>query len=888
MKKQPLEHFFRPASVAVIGASAAERSIGHTLVRNLVCGGFPGRIYPINPKYKEVLGLEAYAGVGEVDDRIDLAIIAIPIQAIPEYLGELGRAKIPAAIIVSTGGREIGATGVAVEAAIQQAAQEAGVRYLGPNSMGLMCPPRQLNASLLAHPVLPGNLAFISQSGAVCSSVLGWATLKNIGFSHFISVGSKSDLDFSDLIDYLGNQVNVKSIVMYMESLDHHRKFMSAARSVSRVRPIILMKGGRSSAGARASARHTGVEAGEDAAYDAAFRRAGIIRAATISQLFDCAEALGKVSLVAGGEVGIVTNTGGLGVLAADALSRWHKEPAALSQETLARLEEFLPTMWSRANPVDILDDAPPERYALTIRALIKAPELSGLVVILSPQAETDAAGAARAVVEETAGKGKAVFAVWMGGQDVAEGINILNAAGIPTFDTPEAAVDTFLELHSYFRHLELLQETPPRLPGDLRVNTRQARSFIEHCLERGASSLTELESKAILSAYGIPVNRTVTASTAQDAAMVAKEIGFPVLLKINSPDASYKPEPQGVRFHLDRGEDVVQAFEEMTAEARDRQPEANVLGVTVQAEEKKPDLELFVSVRRDRDFGPLISFGLGGVLTRVVRDWALDLPPLNLLLARLLMQKTRAYELLSDSQRFPAALLEELAQVLVRVSQLITDFPEIVELEVNPLLIAGGRVVAADARLTVAPSRVPAPRHLLIAPYPNQYESDWMLRDGSPALLRPMKPEDEPLVYEFLHYKCSENTLYFRYFKLIRKFTHEMLIRFTQNDYDREIGLMAIGQPPGPEVMMGVSRLVMDPERETAEFAVIVGDPYQGKGLGPKLVERIIDIARDQGVKLLSGEVLAENQPMLEMVRRLGFSLKREEGNFYRIEMRL
>lgn len=888
MKKQPLDHFFRPASVAVIGASVVEKSIGHTLVQNLLRGGFPGRIYPINPKYKEVLGLEAFPGVGEVDDRIDLAIIAIPIGAIPEYMGELGRAKIPAAIIVSTGGREIGSAGVAVEAAIKDAAREAGVRYLGPNSMGLMCPPRQLNASLLSHPVIPGNLAFISQSGAVCSSVLGWATLKNIGFSHFISVGSKTDLDFGDLIDYLGNRVNVKSIVMYMESLDHHRKFMSAARSVSRVRPIILMKGGRSQAGARASARHTGVAAGEDAAYDAAFRRAGIIRAETISQLFDCAEALGKVSLVAGGDLGIITNTGGLGVLAADALSRWHMEPAALSQEALAKLEEFLPPMWSRANPVDIQDDATPERYAQTVRVLIKAPELSGLVIILSPQAETDMAGVAQAVVTEAAGKGKAVFAVWMGGQDVAEGVQILNAAGIPTFDTPEAAVDTFMEMHFYSRHLELLQETPPRLPTNLRINARQARSFIEHCLERGASTLTELESKAILSAYGIPVNRTVAASTAQDAVMVAKEIGFPVLLKINSPDASYETESAGVRFHLDREEEVIKAFEEMTSAARSRRPEAHILGVTVQAEEKKPDLELFISVKRDRDFGPLISFGLGGVLTRVVGDWALDLPPLNLLLARLLMQKTRAYELLRDSQRFPPALLDELAQVLVRVSQLITDFPEIREMDINPLLITGGRVVAADSCLTLEESAVPAPRHLLIAPYPNQYESDWMLRDGSPVLLRPMKPEDEPLVYDFLHHKCSENTLYFRYFKLIRKFTHEMLIRFTQNDYDREIGLMAIGQPPGPEVMMGVSRLVMDPDRETAEFAVIVGDPYQGKGLGPKLVESIIDIAREQGVKLLSGEVLAENQPMLEMVKRLGFSLRREEGNYYRIEMAL
>jgi acetyltransferase len=888
MKKQMLDCFFKPEAVAVIGASGKENSIGLSLVRHLQEGGFPGNIYPINPNYSEVLGLKAYPTVAAVRAPIDLAVIAIPIKAVPDLIKECGQAGIPGAIIISAGGREVGEDGVKVEAAIQEAAREAGVRYLGPNCMGIIYPPSRLNASLLKHSALPGSLAFISQSGAICSSILGWATLKNIGFSHFISMGSMADIDFGDLIDYLGNAEEARSIIIYMESLTQHRKFMSAARSVSRVKPIILIKAGRSQAWARAAASHTGTLAGEDATFNAAFRRAGIIRVDTIGQLFDCAEALGKMRRPAGGSLGIITNAGGLGVMAVDTLSRWNMEPAALSPETLGKLDEFLPEFWSRGNPMDILGDATPERYARAVRIALEAPELAGLVIILSPQAQTDATAVAQAIVPEVKGKGRPVFAVWMGGQDVAQGVKILNDAGIPTFETPEPAVDTFMEMYFYSRHLELLQETPPRLPRDLQVNTRQAGNFLEQCLKREERILTELESKAILSAYGIPINPTVAASSAGDAARAAREMGFPVVLKINSPDITHKSEVGGVRFYLQSEGEVTAAYEQIVAEAQGRHPEARILGVTVQTQEAQPDCELLLGSKKDPDFGPLILFGLGGVLTEVLKDWAVDLPPLNLLLARRLMQKTRVYHVLQGYRDIPPANLDLLAEILVRISQLVTDFPEIVELDINPLMVTGGRMVAVDARLIIEPTTVRAPRHLIISPYPNQYESDWLMRDGTPVLLRPMKPEDEPLVYDFLR-KCSEDTIYFRYFKLIREFTHEMLIRFTQNDFDRELGLMAIGQPPGPEHMLGVGRLFMDPDRETAEFAVIVGDPWQGKGLGPHLLERVIAIAREQGVKLLYGDVLAQNQPMLEMVKSAGFQLKRDEdGQVVRIEMKL
>ncbi len=876
MQRSRLEALFKPDSVAVVGASPRQDSFGRALLENLLDYGFLGKVYPVNPKHEEILGLTSYPSVVEVGEPIDLAIIAVPIAQVPAVMAECGAAGVGAAVILSTGGREVGPEGEKIEAAIREEAARAGIRYLGPSSWGIFCPPARLAATFSPHCAKAGNLAFISQSGALCSSILGWATQKNIGFSHFISVGSKGDLDFADLIDYLGNQESARSIVLYMDNLTRHRKFMSAARSVSRVKPIIVIKAGRSAPGALAL---------EDAAYDAAFRRAGIVRVDTIGQLFRCAEALGKMPPPVRGDLGILTNAWGPGIMAVDALARWGAAPAALSPETLASLDAFLPPHWNRGNPIDLLGDAGPERYAQAVRVALKAPEFAGLVVILSPQALTEPTQTARALVAEAV-PGRPIFAVWMGGDEVAGGLKVLNDAGIPTLETPEQAVDTFMEMFSYSRRLKVLQETPPRLPREITVNSRQARAYLDHCLWEERSFLTELESKAILAAYGIPTNLTVAAATAADAVREARNLGFPVVLKVHSPDIADKSGAHGVRFYLRNEAEVLTAYEQIMAEVKVRHPEAMILGVTVQTQEAEAGSELYLGCKQHPDFGPLILFGLGGLMADLLRDWAMDLPPLNLHLARSLIQKTRVSRVLQGFRELPPANLDLLAEILVRLSQLVTDFPEIVELEVNPLMVIGGRFVAVDARLVIRPSRVPPPRHLIIAPYPNQYESDWMLRDGTPVLLRPMKPEDEPLVSDFLQ-RCSDDTLYFRYFRLIKNWTHEMLVRFTQNDYDREIGLMAVGQPPGPEVMMGVSRLVMDADHETGEFAIIVADPWQGKGLGPKLVQGAIEIARDQGVKKLSADVLPQNQPMLDLARRLGFSMKRRDDVMH-LEMEL
>ncbi|MGA2028385.1 MAG: GNAT family N-acetyltransferase [Syntrophobacteraceae bacterium] len=887
LRKPVLDYFFKPGAIAVIGASPRENSIGWALLTNLKKDGFPGPIYPINPKHEEILGLKAYSSITAVGSPIDLAVIAVPIRGVPAVMKECGEAGVKGAIIISAGGKEVGEEGVRIEEEIRSEAQRSGIRYLGPNCMGIFSPINGPNASFAARSAEPGSLAMLSQSGAICSAILDLAASEKIGFSHFVSVGSMADLDFADMIDYLGNEPTARSIIIYMENMTRPRKFISAARSVSRVKPIIVVKSGRSEAAAKAAASHTGALAGQDEAYNAALRRAGIIRVDTISQLFSCAQALSKMQRPTGGKLAIITNAGGPGVMAADAFSKWGLDPATLSPETFQKLDAFLPPCWSRGNPIDILGDAQLDRYVRAVHVCLEAPELSGLIVILTPQAVTDSTGVAQALATGIKNRPKPFMAVWMGARDVEAGIRILNEARIPTFATPEEAVDTFMHMYSYSRNLELLYETPPSLPHEIQVNTREARTFIDECLKRREKVLTEIESKAILSAYGIPVNPTVVASSPPAAAEAAKGIGFPVVVKIYSPDITHKYDVDGVRVYLRSEQEVEAAFEEITSRARRLKPEARISGVTVQSQVKKSEIELIVGSKRDPQFGPLILFGMGGVLSEVLKDSAVDLPPLNLLLARRLMERTRVYRVLRGYRNIPAANVDLVAEFLVRISQLVTDFPEIVELDLNPVVISDGCPVAIDARIVIEPSEVAAPRHLIISPYPNQYERDWLLKDGTPVLIRPVKPEDEPLVADLLH-NCSDRTIYFRYFGVSKKWPHESLIRFTQNDYDREIAVAAIGLPPGPSVMMGVGRLVMTPERDSAEFAVIVADRWQGTGLGMKLMERVIEIARENGVKTLSGDVLAENGRMLGLVKKMGFNILRPEMGTCRVELDL
>ena len=888
MSVRNLEKLFEPASVAVVGATPKEGAVGRAILENLKEGEFSGPIYPVNPKHDEIMGLRCYPSVEAIGQVPDLAVIAVPIAAVPEVIDQAGQAGVPAAIVISAGGREVGGEGARIEEEIVATARKRGVRILGPNCLGIIVPGRKLNASFAAHMCYPGRVALLSQSGAVCTVILDRALVANIGFSHFVSVGSMADVDFGDLIDYLGMHPDVDSILLYVEALRNIGKFMSAARAVSRVKPIIVVKAGRSPAGAKAAASHTGSMVGDDEVYDAAFARAGVIRVKTLGELFDCAEALAKQGRPRGPRLAIVTNAGGPGVMTADALHEWDRTPAELSADTLAALDALLPPAWSHGNPVDILGDAPAERYREATRILLDAPEVDGVIVVLAPQAMTDPAAVAREIVPVIQASDTPACAVWMGGKDVAEGIRLLNGAGVPVFETPERAVNTMMYMHRYSWNLELLQETPPNLPQNLFFDRARARAIVDAALERDHRILTETEAKALLAAYGIPVNRTEVATSEDQAVERAEEMGYPVVLKIHSRDITHKSDANGIQLNLRSADDVRTAWRKVMAAAREYKPDAEILGATLQPMLERVDYEIIVGSRKDPDFGPTILFGMGGVLTEILRDKAIGLAPLNLLLARRLIQSTKIYRLLRGYRNRPPANLALLEETLVRLAYLVSDFPEVTEIEVNPLALARQNVWAVDARAVVEPTDVKSPDHLVIRPYPTQYEQHWVLESGTPVLVRPIRPEDEPLVKELFEH-LSAKTVYFRFFHLIKTVRHEQLARLCQVDYDREIALVAVEEPPGRERILGMCHLRIHPAWEEAELAVVVGDAWQRQGLGRKLVSVGMDFARERGVRRITGAVLPENEAMLGLAKKLGFTTVKDIGQgVYRIERQL
>ncbi|MFU8855531.1 MAG: GNAT family N-acetyltransferase [Deferrisomatales bacterium] len=888
MSTRNLERLFAPRSVAVVGATPREGTVGHAILRNLAEGGFSGPIHPVNPRYPEILGLPCSPSLSAIPGGVDLAVVAVPIGGVPDVLTEAGATGVGAAIVVSAGGREIGEEGARIEDAIVETARRTGIRLLGPNCLGIIVPGVKLNASFAAHMCYPGRVALLSQSGAVCTVVLDRAMAKKIGFSHFVSIGAMADVDFGDLIDYLGNQPDVDSILLYVEALTNIRKFMSAARAVSRVKPIIVVKAGRSAAGARAAASHTGSLVGDDEVYDAAFARAGVIRVKTLGELFDCAEALAKQGRGRGPRLAILTNAGGPGVMTADALHEWHRTPAELDPQTVSALDGVLPPAWSRGNPVDILGDAPAERYRDAAHILLGAPEVDGLVVVLAPQAMTDPAAVARELVPVVQGSTTPACAVWMGGLEVAEGIRVLNEAGVPVFETPERAVNTLMYMYRYSKNLELLQETPPNLPPNLLFDRKRAQAIVEASLDRRQPLLTEPEAKALLAAYGIPVNRTEVATSEEQAVERAGEIGYPVVLKIHSRDITHKSDAQGIQLNLQGAEDVRTAYRKVLDNAREYKADARILGVTLQPMVERVDYEVIVGSKQDRDFGPTILFGMGGILTEILRDKAIGLPPMNLLLARRLIESTRVFHLLKGYRNRPPANLGLLEEVIVRLAYLVSDFPEIAELDVNPLVLSGQDVLAVDGRVLLEPTDVQSPDHLVIRPYPTQYERHWVMASGTPVLVRPIRPEDEPMVQKLFD-GLSAETIYFRFFHLIKSLGHEQLARFCQVDYDREIALVAMEEPPGKERLLAMCHLHVSSAWGEAELAVVVGDYYQRQGLGRKLVSVGMDIARERGLKRITGMVLPENEGMLGLARKLGFTAVQDLGEgVYRIEHEL
>jgi acetyltransferase len=884
-----LDRIFKPRSVAVVGAGERVGTIGRALADNLLGKDFKGKVFPVNPRYESIHGVRAYPSLSRLPEPADLAVIAVPIAQVPSLVEECGKVGVGGAVIISAGGKEAGERGRRIEIEIKNAAEKGGVRIIGPNCMGIISAESKLNASFAREMPLAGNLAFISQSGAICGAILDLSYREAIGFSHFVSIGSMLDVDFGDLIYYMGNDPRVGSIVLYIESLTNIRKFMSAARAVSRVKPIVVLKAGKSRAGAKAASSHTGALAGEDAVYDAAFKRAGVVRVGTIEELFDCAELMAKQPPPSGPGLAIMTNGGGPGVMAVDALATHGLEPAPLGPETLERLNRFLPPYWSKGNPIDILGDASTERWRKALEVCLSAREFNALVIIFIPQLLTDAATVAQAVascVQDTTSS-RPLFAVWMGGENVEEGRRILNKAGIPTYETPERAVLAFHDMYSYAQNLETLQEIPPKLDHSLEFDRSAAESMIRTSLNEGHPLLTELESKSLLRAYGIHSKPMELARSESEAATLAGKIGYPVVMKIHSRQILHKSDVHGVRLDLRNEEEVREAFFRMTDQARLLAPGAEILGVTLQPMIPCPDFELIMGSKRDPDFGPVLLFGIGGVLTEVLRDRALALPPLNRLLARRLMESTRVYRVLKGYRNRPPARLEALEEVLMRLSQLVIDFPEISELDVNPMVLAGDQVIALDARVILKPSELRSPHHLVISPYPNQYERTVTAKGGINLFIRPIKPEDAPLLVDLFHL-LSRQTIYYRFFSPIKSLSGKMLALLTQIDYDLDMALVAIDASHPEEGILAVSRLMREWGGQRAEFAVVVGDPWQGKGIGAVLMESLIEIAKERGIESLWGYVLAENTQMLALGKKLGFTISRApEPSQYKLEIR-
>ncbi len=883
-----MEHFFNPKSIAVIGANNKQGAIGSALIDNLVDGGYSGTVIPVNPNHELIHGLKAYGSITEVDPPPELAIIATPIATAPEIVRQCVRAGTQAVIIISAGGRELGEEGSLIEEQIEGAAEGSGLRIIGPNCMGIIRPGKELNASFANGMPAKGNLAVISQSGAICFAILDRAAQENTGFSHFVSIGSMLDVDFGDMIDYLGNDGSVKSILLYIETLTNPRKFMSAARSVSRIKPIIVLKAGKSPAGAKAATTHTGAMAGEDAVYDAAFKRAGIVRVPTLARLFDCAELMAKQPRPSGSRLAIITNGGGPGVMAVDTLAEYGLEPAEIPEDTMQQLNEILPPYWSRGNPIDILGNATTERFAQTLEICLSSKGFDGALIIMVPQALTPPEEVAAALVKLARTKRIPIFASWMGGKQMAEAVNVLNQANIPTYETPERAVRAFLHMVEYTRNLELLSQVPPKLSTDLFFDRDFVFRAIHESFEQETEVLSEIQSKKILAAYGIPVNETVLATSADEAVTMAENMEMPLAMKLVSPDISHKSEVNGVQLDLRNDDDLRQAFQQIMDGAKASYPDAQITGVSLQSYIANPDFELLIGSKTDEKFGPVILFGSGGIFAELLDDRAIGLPPLNRLLARRMMEDTRVLPLLKGYRNRPPADLEKLEELLIRLSQLVIDFPEIVEMDMNPVIVKDGLPCAVDARIKLARSLGPTNLHLVISPYPQHLERHDLTDMQMPLFIRPIKPEDAPLFVDLFNV-LTPTSIYYRFFSVVKSLSPEILARFTQIDYDREISFVALDDQEGEERMLGVANITGDPDGVKGEFSVLIGDPWQGKGIGAKLLLQCLRIAQERKMEIIWGTVLAENRYMIELGKKLGFAVKQgEDSSEYKLTIDL
>lgn len=882
MSIRNLDKIFDPHRVAVIGASDSPSSVGYTVLRNLVGSGFRGVVYPVNPKRESVQGIHAYPDIPSLPHAPDLAVVCTPAPSVPGIVRACGEAGTRGMVIISAGFREIGAEGKKLEQQVlEEQARFDGMRIVGPNCLGIIVPGIHLNASFAAATPQKGHIGFISQSGALCTSVLDWALEEGIGFSYFVSVGNMLDVNMGDLIDYFGSATETQSIILYIESISEAREFMSAARAFARTKPIVAYKAGRFAESAQAAASHTGAMAGVDAVYEAAFQRAGIVRIFEVDDMFDCAELLARQQPPKGDRLAIITNAGGPGVMTTDTLIACDGKMATLSEETVKELDGCLPPFWSHGNPVDVLGDAPPERFAKAVETVIKDKEVDAVLVILTPQAMTDPTATAQAVARAASHAHKPVLAAWMGGLMVSEGIQILNEAGIPSYTTPEKAVRAFMHLVSYARNLEILHETPRDIPMDFTLDRRRLRGVFDTILTEGNEVLSENVSKAFLESYEIPVTKPRLARSPEEAIELAQEAGYPVVLKIHSPEITHKTDVGGVALNLSSDEAVRKAFDKMIATAGEKRPDAHIMGATVQKMMTHPNgFELILGMKKDPVFGAVIMVGMGGTAAEVFRDRALALPPLNESLARRMLEALKSWPLLQGHRGKPGANIDRLIEILLRFSYMVADYPEIKELDVNPLLVTPDDAVALDARVIIDREMVAHTvrpyAHLAIRPYPEEFVAEKKMADGTPVVLRPIKPEDEPMWHDLLG-SCSTQSLWFRFSYLFKQTTHEMAARYCFVDYDREIGIVAEVEEEGERKLIGVGRLVADMNHENAEYAVIVVDRWHGHGLGGLLTDYCLDVARRWGVKHVVAETSKDNARMLATFRNRGFEMNEE-----------
>ena len=881
MDSHYLTALFTPQKIALFGASDRENSVGGVVFRNLLSSGYEGQIFAINPKHEMVQGEKAYASLDELGEVVDLAVVATPASTIPDIVKSCGKKGIKMMLILSAGFREIGEEGRRLEDRVTQLVQRYGIRLMGPNCLGLMRPDKKLNITFGHNVAKPGNLALVSQSGAICTAILDWAEMNDIGFSAVVSTGIGADLDFGDYLDYLVSDPKTKSILLYIEGITDSRRFMSSLRAAARIKPVIALKVGRHAAGAEASMSHTGALVGSDETFSAALSRSGVLRVESVSQLFAAAKVLSSSNnRVASDRLVIITNGGGPGVMAADRATDRGIELSTLSPETITALNEVLPDVWSHGNPVDIIGDAPPARYREAVDICLDDPGVDGAIVILTPQAMTEPTLVAEELIKSVEKSKKPILTSWMGGTQVEEARNVLRKAHIPDFNMLEDAVDAFSFIGTYNRNQRLLLQTPARLTGGQETADKDgARLIIEGVLTERRKVLTEPESMAILKAFKIPAAENGVAHTANGALVVAETIGYPIAMKVLSTNISHKSDAGGVRLNINSAHEVRGAYRELIEQVSKNVPDAKIEGVTIAKMYRSPNgRELMIGIVRDPVFGPVISFGSGGTNVEIMGDSAISLPPLNRRLAEDLIDRTKAAKMLGSFRNKPAVNKELLIDVLVCVSNMACELPWIQEMDINPLIMDENGAVAVDARIRVdypKPSTDPY-NHLAIHPYPIHLITEEQLNDGTDIIIRPIRPEDAEIEQEFIRGLSAESK-YFRFMNSIHELSLEMLVRFTQIDYHNEMALVAIKPGSDGEEEIGVARYLTNPDKTSCEYAIVVSDKWQGKGIARLLMQKLIDIARNRGLEVMEGQVLTNNFRMLDLMRSLNFQISND-----------